>query len=360
MRLDANAPAFIPSSKLSLSSPLPTAVDDDESAIKSRILASFGQINNGDASSGRASPDSDDPLGEYVRLKLQIDDLTTHRRHNTEPTSHTFLRELQMRLTEVQKHYFFDRADAEQQYRSARQKADDDHLQARLRGEIDTTAELVPAISQAKKRPPNIQPPPVESASGSPDSSGSESEGGMFTLLEGMPSTDIANGVTIAVRDMGNPKQWSGRTPKVLLAETVTKVDRYAAITYRCISGSSRAKRAAVSVRGDGGKSGTWPMEDIACHDMDQAEQYIATVALHALTFPSSEGFALGGTSAAGGGQTFFRLLPAVFRDLWDELEVKRKAEHDTINRGVWAKLRSIVEAKMEGEQEVGLSRLSS
>jgi ATP-dependent RNA helicase DHX29 len=99
---------------------------------------------------------------------------------------------------------------------------------------------------------------------------------------------------------------------------------------------------------------GEWIMEDIACHDEGQAEQYIATVALHALTFPSTDGFAAG-TSAAPGSQTFFRLLPAVFRDLWDELEVARKTSDDAINRAVWAKLRSIVEPKLENCGKVSL-----
>jgi ATP-dependent RNA helicase DHX29 len=84
-----------------------------------------------------------------------------------------------------------------------------------------------------------------------------------------------------------------------------------------------------------------------------QAEQYIATVALHALTYPSTEGFATGATSSAGNSQTFFRLLPPVFRDLWGELETKRKADHDTINRTVWSKLRSIIEPKMDTESQV-------
>jgi ATP-dependent RNA helicase DHX29 len=76
-------------------------------------------------------------------------------------------------------------------------------------------------------------------------------------------------------------------------------------------------------------------------------------IALHALTFPSSEGFAAGSTSAAGGGQTFFRLLPAVFRDLWDELEDKRKAEHDAVNRVAWAKLQSILDGKLRKDRNV-------
>jgi ATP-dependent RNA helicase DHX29 len=61
----------------------------------------------------------------------------------------------------------------------------------------------------------------------------------------------------------------------------------------------------------------------------------------------------VGSTTAAGGGQTFFRLFPAVFRDLWDELEEKRKIEHDNINRTAWAKLRSILDEKLLRDKNV-------
>jgi len=97
-----------------------------------------------------------------------------------------------------------------------------------------------------------------------------------------------------------------------------------------------------------------WLMEDVACPDDGQAEQYIATVALHALTFPPTDGFAAN-VSAFPGSQTFFRLLPAVFRDLWNELEETRKIRDDKINRDVWAKLLSLVASKMEGSDKVCL-----
>lgn len=85
-------------------------------------------------------------------------------------------------------------------------------------------------------------------------------------------------------------------------------------------------------------------MMDVACYDEGQAEQYVATLALHALTFPSTEGFSAGSTA---GPQTFFRLLPSVYRDLWNELTDAKKLKDDATNRGVWAKLRSIVEPKL-------------
>lgn len=97
-------------------------------------------------------------------------------------------------------------------------------------------------------------------------------------------------------------------------------------------------------------------MNEFACHDMNQAEQYIATVALHSLTFPASEGFASG--TSSGNAHTSFRLLPSTFRELWDELEAARKSAEDAINRGVWAKLRSIVEPKMDRESKVCLKKV--
>lgn len=104
-------------------------------------------------------------------------------------------------------------------------------------------------------------------------------------------------------------------------------------------------------IRWGGGKMRDWEMNDVACHDMTQAEQYIATIALHALTFPSSEGFASG--TSSGNAPTSFRLLPSTFRELWDELEANRKSSEDATNRSVWAKLRSIVEAKLDRELKV-------
>jgi ATP-dependent RNA helicase DHX29 len=92
-------------------------------------------------------------------------------------------------------------------------------------------------------------------------------------------------------------------------------------------------------------------MDDAACVDQTQAEQYIALTALHALTFPRSQGFA----SHSGGASklTFFRLLPPSARDLWDKLEDARKLREDSTNRQVWAKLRSIIQPKLDPRSKV-------
>ena len=99
-------------------------------------------------------------------------------------------------------------------------------------------------------------------------------------------------------------------------------------------------------------------MNDVGCHDEAQAEQYIATVALHALTYPLTDGFAASAPSSAGS-HTAFRLLPAVYRDLWDELEKSRKIRDEFVNRKAWAKLRDILDLKLESNLKVWFSLVS-
>lgn len=178
-----------------------------------------------------------------------------------------------------------------------------------------------------------------------------EGEDGLLSFFD-EPSSVSSGGTTVSMRNMALPKHWSGRTPKVLLAEAVARQDRYAAITYRSLAGGSRARRSALSIRWDGKRADEWSMEDVACYDDIQAEQYIATVALHKLTFPPTEGFCVGNPSVSGT-PTFFRLLPAPFRDLWQELENARRNYEDVVNRGIWSKLRSILGPKLTGKEMV-------
>lgn len=328
--------------------------DKERDIGNARILASFGP--RASESGSEDSPDTDDdPSLEYVRLKMKLVNLTTSRQAG-DKTDASQVPELRSRLAQVMSNYFFDEKEAEARYRAEREQADALALQARLRGTLSSlTSDISPMAKPVKRRPPNLQPSVTSPVVVSDIFDGDDDDlpGGMFEILEDMPESETTEqGTTVRIRDMALPKHWSGRTPKKLLTESVAKADRYAAITYNIISGHSRAKRAAVSIRWEGRKMGEWVMEDVACHDASQAEQYIATVALHALTFPSTEGFAAG-TSTAAGSQTFFRLLPAVFRDLWDELEFSRKANDDSVNRSVWAKLRSIIEPKLEVNEKV-------
>jgi ATP-dependent RNA helicase DHX29 len=317
--------------------------------------------SNGDFDSGPESLDTDDLAFQYARLRLQHDKVTSSRKAGHKAVGDE-VHELDMRLHALKNSYFFDEQEAEAMYQVERDKVHERALQNQLRGmaPLGTTFndESIPSL----KRPPELQSQISTASTTIPDifddESGDSTTGGIFELLDDMPSTETdAQGKTITIRDMAMPKHWSGRTPKMLLTETVAKSDRYAAIGYRIISSGSRARRAGISIRWEGKKMDEWLMEDVACHDDGQAEQYIATVALHALTFPPTNGFATS-VSTFPGSQTFFRLLPAVFRDLWDELEETRKARDDKINRDVWAKLLSILQFKMEASDKVSFIML--
>ncbi|KAI0651707.1 P-loop containing nucleoside triphosphate hydrolase protein [Trametes meyenii] len=341
--LDASAPAFVPGRKLADPPSRNSTLEADSSNGTSTPASSKGATD-----SARWSP-VDDPNDEFVRLKLRIMGLTTHRRAD-EKADANFLRELQRRLQEVQRDYLFDQREAEAMFAVERSKVEASALESKLRGTSDTVSVKPPARRKVKE-PPSRAESIASASTTDPFDDNEDLPGGMFELLEQMPETEIiASGVTIQVRDMALPKHWSGRTPKVLLTENVRKTDRYAVISFDSISGSSRAKRSAVEIRWDGGKIQSWSMDDVACHDTTQAEHYVATIALHALTFPNSEGFAAGGT--ATGSQTSFRLLPPVFRDLWDELEQKRRVDDDSFNRAVWAKLRNILSPKLNRSEK--------
>lgn len=338
-RLDANAPAFVPSfsSESSLAPSNDDSSDGEHADIKARVLASQDRSESA-SDSDLDGADEDHPNVEYAQLKMKLAGISSSRpgAKPPKPLPMSEIQRLRARLDLVKKNHFFDHDGAEAQYKLAIQKLDD-------------PPRSFPVKPKApKKRPPNLQPlgstTPVAGTDVF-DEDNEDSDTGMFGLLEEMPTTETSStGTTIAIRDMALPKHWSGRTSKLLLVELVARMDRYAAVTYSIISGPSRAKRALVSVRWEGRKMEEWRMEDIACYDEGQAEQYIATVALHALTFPSTEGFAASKSSTP----TFFRLLPAVYRDLWDELEANRKLNDDTINRSVWSKLRTIIEPKLE------------
>jgi ATP-dependent RNA helicase DHX29 len=350
-RLDANAPPFVPT-KLT-QSPHGDNAETEQAALKSRILATFDRSGN-TSDSGWDSSDTDDPNAEYVRLKMQIANLTS-RRPPGDNTESAFVQDLRAKLDVVKKNYFFDEKDAEAHYQLEREKANTLALQSRLRGNKDTSFEIPQSRNAPKQRPPNLQQPIAKSPLAVRDLFDNESEdsaGGLFELLD-TPTTEInEQGTTVRILDMALPRHWSGRTPKTLLSEVVVKADRYAAISYRIVSGLSRAKRASVNIRWEGRKMGEFVMEDVACYDEAQAEQYIATVALHTLAFPTTQGFATGASSLSGS-QTFFRLLPAVYRDLWDDLEVARKAKEDIINRALWAKLRTVLEPKLDIDRKV-------
>lgn len=338
-KLDANAPVFVPAKQRSTS---------DVDLLKSRGIPSAETTRSSPSRS--SSPDIDDLVAEYVRIKMQITDLTARGKPAVDDDP-VLVQHLQDKLMALKSHYFFDEKDAETQYRSERARVDALLLQSRLRGsspKLSATQEN--KVAKPLNTGPRVENKDIPVPSDTPDifDQHEEGVGGMLEILDTLPSEIAGEGGTmIRMRDMVLPKHWSSKTPKTLLAEFVFKIDRYAAVTYNIISGSSRAKRACVMVNWEGKKMDEWDMRDVACPTEIQAEYYVATLALHALAFPATDGFAVG-SSGALANHTSFRLLPPVFRDLWDELETNRKSREDLINRQVWANMRNIVERKID------------
>lgn len=337
-RLNPQSPVFVPR----FSSPLTRSTYADPTS-----EISFDTNTQVTSPPSDSDSSSDDLTAAYVKLKLKIAETTAHKGVEDDIS---FLEKLQMRLKKIQDDYLFDKDEAEVAYTKERQKVFTQRLEDRLRG--------VRPPSPVNKKPPEkpIVPPerPSLELDSSPknifdEASDEEASGGMFELLEQMPETETTpQGTTVHIRDLPLPKHWSGKTPRLLLQETVHRLDRYAIIDFQPVSGESRAKRASVHIRWSraGEKVSEWTMEDVACHSESQAEQYIATVALHSVTYPSVAGFAVGNTAAASTA-TSFRLLPPIFRDLWAEFEEKRKSADDATNRKIWGRLKSIMETKV-------------
>lgn len=322
------------------SSALPSdIIHVDNPTVKSNALTNPGSGLRTPVSM-RSSPEPEDLSLVYVRIKMHITNLQRMgSSKNSEAVTH-----LEDRLREVRAHYFFDEKDAENLYRIEREKADAQFLREKLRGSLpfsrpEGRAKVVRPKASAKTPEPETE----SDFFGEGDGDSSE---GMLGLLEAAPSeVQGAGGATVHVRDMSFVKHGSTKLPKAALMEFVSKVDRHAVVTFNIISGSSRAKRAGVRVRWDVKVADEWLMKEDACRDEAQAEQYIATIALHALVFPRSEGFASG--SQTVGGSTFYRFFPPAFRSLWDNLEETRKDANDRLNRGIWTQLRNIVEEKI-------------
>ncbi len=305
----------------------------------------------------------EDPNVAYVQLKLKLSELTnvavTKRRI---PPNDPMAAALRSQIDTVKNDYLFREKIAEADFQAKWKERLSSFTLAQLRGD------QVPASSSMRE--PQSQPlaassesthpldrvePPSKSNSVFDNDSDNDSEGGMLQLLESIPSeVTSATGSVITVRNLPIPRTWSNRTPKKLLQEVSTSLDRYAVIAYKDMSGGGRLKRATVTIRWTGGFQSKWEMLDIACHDLPQAEFYAATVAAHALTYAAStDGFQVANLNVNSKMQTTYKALPPAFRDVWEELESKRKSEEDRGNREVWSKLSDILRVKSTSSETV-------
>ncbi|KAF9015290.1 P-loop containing nucleoside triphosphate hydrolase protein [Cyathus striatus] len=291
--------------------------------------------------------DLSEPISQYVQLKLHYDALSSG--NLSEHTRHA-LKQLRSRLDTIKQGYFFDAQEAEARYKTEKETTDLLALGQKLRNILSPVSESV------AHKPIQVA---SENATSNVDIFDDHSEGhdgiseGLMGLFD-IPVETTSLGTVVNIQNMDLPKHWSGHTPKSLLRDAVLKNDKYAVISYSIVSGPSRTKRAALRIRWEGNKTDEWCMFDVACPEESQAEQYIATVVLHSITFPHTEGFS-STFSVMSKSQSLFRLLPVVFRDLWDQLENTRKMKDDDVNRKVWSKLRSIIESKLTPDDKMPL-----
>lgn len=200
-------------------------------------------------------------------------------------------------------------------FKSLKTQHDATALERRLKGGQPETSEDTPADT-------SVPLPDLDS--------GEESLFG--ALLDDPPEQAPETNTTVDIISMPIPKQFAfgGNLPKVLLRTLLAKSAKQAVITYARLSGGSRAVRVGLEIRWSAERRRVWRMEQVACEDQAQAENYVSTLALSEL-------------AASGETSINWRSMPVAYKDLWEELEQARQVKDDEQRRIVWAKMQSIV-----------------
>ncbi|WVN88411.1 uncharacterized protein L203_103620 [Cryptococcus depauperatus CBS 7841] len=169
-----------------------------------------------------------------------------------------------------------------------------------------------------------------------------DSEGGLFNGMLDEPEPSSTSKVdtsseksTLFVRPMPIPKLLSSAAtiPKNILKAILNKQTKRVAIFFVNLSGTSRAARSGLEIRWEG-KRKVWKMEDIACENMQEAENYVSTLALSDLEAEK----VLTGVN--------WRTMPPAYRELWEETKAKRKEHEDESRRCIWKIIKELWDKK--------------
>lgn len=184
-----------------------------------------------------------------------------------------------------------------------------------------------------------------EPLSSDPIDTDEDDEGDMFGNMLDEPDIVVnapASNTTLKVRSMPIPKQFSftGNTPKALLRSAVGKLQKPPAVSYVKLSASTRFSRAGLEIRWSSERRRVWKMEDLACDDPEEAENYVSTLALHAL-------------ATSGDIHCNWRALPPAYRALWEELETIRTGEELKAKRKMWQKIKELAQQKRDVEERL-------
>ncbi|EMR65215.1 putative pre-mrna-splicing factor atp-dependent rna helicase prp22 protein [Eutypa lata UCREL1] len=179
-----------------------------------------------------------------------------------------------------------------------------------------------------------------------------------------------SDGIKVYIRDFG---KWTGVSPLRALEETCRSREPSAKVSYKLVSDNQHSNRHMVSIVWSKPQEGftaptishiesaanplqfVFKMVSVATPDPKQSEAYIATVALFAIFSSTKE-------------DKVFMRLPAVWRELWSEMALEKKAQEDAIDREtvrdlramrIWADkaTRRVSEELGEGRNDLGTSR---
>ena len=266
---------------------------------------------------------------KWANLRIEVDTLKANAKFKTESAAVTRLKET---VVGLEKEYHFDRKQADAIYRTKKAQRHAASVRDRLNGKLeagDGTAS-------------RTESPVKKSAGSSALDSGdvSDDEGMLGNLMdiaelavEDARQDEGSANTTITVKSMALPTQsnFSAASPKAMLQAAVKRYSKNAILTYAKLSGGSRAVRAGLEVRFASDHIRVWRMVDIACENRLEAENYVATLALHEL-------YADGHLELPN-----WRVMPPAYRDLWGELEEAHLAKRNEEDLALWKRIRNLL-----------------
>jgi ATP-dependent RNA helicase DHX29 len=274
----------------------------------------------------------ENPTSAYVSAKFEL--LTLARSGQSDSPRSAELHET---MDKASKAYLFDRKDAEVAFRAQRSELETASREKRQQKKADKKEEMASQAepsnqSEAEASFSTAEQGPSKEAAADEKAEEDDDEtffGALGATMEEMPTEETTDeGTTVKVRDFKLPKQYSGKSPKSLLEELVRRREKLARPIFTIIS-KSRAARAKVTIRWENGTVQSFQMDDEACHDQAQAFNYVATMAL----------FALDNASIS-------RQLPPLFRDLWNEIENRKRLQDEASYREYLKELINLVQPR--------------
>ncbi|KAJ6443429.1 ATP dependent RNA helicase [Purpureocillium lavendulum] len=320
----------------------------------------------------------EDLVPEYVSTKAKLLELTRgpggRDAEADGDDAELAIAKLEAKLHKIENDVLFDKVTAEMKWKSER---------------IVVEKQLAAAKKEAQEassEEPTSSTPPIETKGSDEDDVAAAAErmaaeilaetnddddddiAGLFASLpqhEVDPSTgkthtviNSADGSKMILRDFG---KWTGISPRRVLEEACRARDASIKINYTIVSEATFASRQSIDILWTKPQEPPTPMPEsdveiiadptrfmftmqrVAAPDNKQSEAYIATSALfHVFSGNARE-------------EKSSLRLPAVWRDLWNELAEAKKEQLDSEDRAVVRSLRTLVRQRHDQELEDGV-----